>query len=117
MAMNALNFGYDVGTFGGVQGMQSFQDDFGVYNPKTKLWALPDYLRSVMTSTPFIGKALGAIACGIICEKFGRRSAIFWLCVLSFIGAALQTSAKHSAQFTIGRIIAYGMTGMAIVVV
>lgn len=32
-------------------------------------------------------------------------------------GAALQTSAHHSAQFTLGRIIAYAMTGMAVVVV
>ena len=117
MALNAFNFGYDVGTFGGVQGMQSFQDDFGVFDPATGQWALEAYLRSVMTSTPFIGKALGAIACGIICEKFGRRNAIFWLCILSFIGAALQTGATHPAMFTIGRIIAYAMTGFAVVVV
>lgn len=32
-------------------------------------------------------------------------------------GATLQTSATSAAQFTIGRIICYGMTGMAIVVV
>ncbi|KAL1593141.1 hypothetical protein SLS60_010748 [Paraconiothyrium brasiliense] len=117
MSCTAFNFGFDVGTFGGVQGMQSFQDDFGVYNPKTKLWALPSWLRSVMTSTPFVGKALGAIGCGLIAERWGRRSAIFWLCILSFIGAALQTSATTSAQFTLGRIIAYAMTGMAVVVV
>jgi MFS family permease len=85
MAFTAFNFGYDVGTFSSVQGMQSFQDDFGEYNPKTKLWALPSWLRSVMTSTPFIGKALGAIGCGIIAERWGRRNAIFWLCMLSFM--------------------------------
>ncbi|RDW59105.1 hypothetical protein BP5796_12029 [Coleophoma crateriformis] len=117
MALCAFNFGYDVGTFGGVQGMQSFEGDFGVFNKKTKLWELPASLRSVMTATPFIGKALGVIACGLVAERWGRRAAIFWLCILSFIGAALQTSAHNSAQFTIGRIIAYAMTGMAVVVV
>jgi hypothetical protein len=58
MAFCAFNFGFDVGTFGGVQGMQSFADDFGEYNAEKDSWALPAWLRSVMTSTPFIGKAI-----------------------------------------------------------
>jgi len=101
MAFCAFNFGFDVGTFGGVQGMQSFADDFGDYNSKTKLWSLSPTLRSVMTSTPFIGKAIvslpnpfvfsltptlqGAIACGMIAERFGRRMAILILCIVSFM--------------------------------
>jgi len=58
MAFCAFNFGFDVGTFGGVQGMQSFADDFGQYNAEKKSWSLSPTLRSVMTSTPFIGKAI-----------------------------------------------------------
>ncbi|KAF1828562.1 general substrate transporter [Decorospora gaudefroyi] len=117
MAFCAFNFGFDVGTFGGVQAMQSFADDFGEYNAEKDSWALAPSLRSVMVSTPFIGKALGAIVCGMIAERWGRRMAILVLCIVSFIGATLQTSATTAAQFTIGRIIAYAMTGMAVVVV
>lgn len=58
LACCALNYGYDVGTFSGVQAMQSFQREFGVYNPDTGLWALPGWLSSVMTATPFFGKAI-----------------------------------------------------------
>lgn len=57
MAMCAFNFGYDVGTFGGIQGLQSFTSQFGEYQPDTKLYALPGWLSSVMTATPFLGKA------------------------------------------------------------
>lgn len=67
-----------LGNFGGVQGMQSmirqirsvvsthelsslrsgFAKKFGEYNEATNLWALPSYLSSVMTATPFFGKAI-----------------------------------------------------------
>lgn len=62
MAFCAFNFGYDVGTFGGVQAMQSFASEFGQYNSKTKLYALPGWLSSVMTATPFLGKAAVSIS-------------------------------------------------------
>lgn len=58
MAMCAFNFGYDVGTFGGVQAMNSFGKRFGEYNAKSGRWALPAWESSVMTATPFIGKAI-----------------------------------------------------------
>lgn len=58
LAFCALNYGYDVGTFAGVQAMQSFAKDFGEYNEETELWALPGWLSSVMTATPFFGKAI-----------------------------------------------------------
>jgi SP family sugar:H+ symporter-like MFS transporter len=58
MACCAFNYGFDVGTFGGVQAMQSFSSKFGVLNKGTGLYALPGWLSSVMTATPFLGKAV-----------------------------------------------------------
>ncbi|KAK4234450.1 general substrate transporter [Achaetomium macrosporum] len=116
MAFCAFNFGFDVGTFGGVQAMHSFTSKFGECDEKG-VCALPGWLSSVMTATPFLGKAAGCIACGWIAEKWGRRAAILGICIVSFVGVALQTSATTAAQFTIGRIITYAMTGMAIVVI
>ncbi|KAL2784243.1 hypothetical protein BJX66DRAFT_344214 [Aspergillus keveii] len=55
----------------------------------------------------------GSICCGYIAKKWGRRVAI--LCLT--IGVILQTAAVGSAMFTIGRVITFGMAGMAIVVV
>lgn len=63
LAFCALNYGYDVGTFAGVQAMQSFAKDFGEYNEETELWALPGWLSSVMTATPFFGKAIVSDTC------------------------------------------------------
>lgn len=58
MAMCAFNFGYDVGTFGGVQAMTPFIHSFGSYNASTDSWALPGWLSSVMNAVPFLGKAV-----------------------------------------------------------
>ncbi|KAH8888986.1 general substrate transporter [Thozetella sp. PMI_491] len=117
MSACSFNFGYDVGNFSGVQGMQSFAKKFGEYSPSTNTWDLPGWLSSLMTSIPFLGKALGAVACGPIAEKWGRKTAILILIVLSFIGVLLQTTATTAAQFTLGRVVSFGMTGFTIVIV
>lgn len=57
MSFNAFNFGYDVGTFSGVQAMQPFARQFGHYDAENDEYVLAGWLRSVMTATPFIGKA------------------------------------------------------------
>ncbi|KAL2845513.1 general substrate transporter [Aspergillus pseudoustus] len=117
MSMCSFNFGYDVGIFGGVQAMNSFGRRFGEYNETRDAWVIPGWLSSVMTATPFIGKAIGSICCGYIAKRWGRRSAIFCLCIVCIVGVVLQTAAVNSGMFTTGRIITFAMTGMAIVVV
>lgn len=84
MCSCAFNFGYDVGNFGGVQGMQSFGRQFGECNLKGKC-ALPAWLSSLITSLPFLGKAVGAVACGAIAERFGRKKCVLVLVVVSYV--------------------------------
>lgn len=83
----------------------------------TGLYFLPAYLSSLMTSTPFFGKLVGALVCGPICERWGRRYALAILALISLVGVTLQTAASSAAQFTVGRIINFAMTGFCIIVV
>ncbi|OJJ42559.1 hypothetical protein ASPZODRAFT_76492 [Penicilliopsis zonata CBS 506.65] len=117
MSICAFNFGYDVGNFSGVQGMSSFARQFGKYDAKTDTWAIPGYLSSIMTSMPFFGKAIGAACCGWIAERYGRKVAVAVLAITSLVGVLLQVSATTAGQFTLGRVINFGMTGFTIVVV
>ncbi|KAG5766045.1 hypothetical protein H9Q72_005889 [Fusarium xylarioides] len=117
MCFCSFNFGYDVGNFGSVQGMQAFGRQFGTCDEETGKCSLQPWLSSVMTSVPFIGKALGTVICGVIAERWGRKIAIMGLIIASFVGVLLQTTATTAAQFTIGRFISFAMTGMTIVVV
>ncbi|KAM0331477.1 hypothetical protein ACHAQA_003153 [Verticillium albo-atrum] len=117
MALASFNFGFDVGTFGGVQGMQPFAKRFGKWDEKIQLYALPASLSAIMTATPFLGKLVGVIACGPVAERWGRKKAMLILAIVSLVGCTLQTSAHSAAQFTAGRIINFATTGMCIVVV
>ncbi|KAI0201369.1 general substrate transporter [Astrocystis sublimbata] len=112
-----FNYGYDVGTFSGVQVHPSFTRSFGECD-ENGVCALPGWLSSVMTATPFLGKALGCIGAGWVAARFGRKATFYLLCIVSIVGVLLQvTSVTSRAQFTLGRIIAFGQTGIAIVLV
>lgn len=67
--------------------MQGFAKKFGQYNAQKDLWALPAYLSSVMTSTPFIGKAIVRI-------KFGLRSKNVYTKRLTNRGLLLQLKSQ-----------------------
>ncbi|KAG2420820.1 hypothetical protein HFD88_000434 [Aspergillus terreus] len=116
LSLATLNFGYDVGSFAGVQALTPFAKRFGHYDQTSETWALPSYLASLMNSLPFIGKLIGALTCGPIAEKYGRRVAVAVMACISLVGVTLQTSATTAAQFTLGRIINFAMTGFCIVV-
>ncbi|KAJ3459110.1 hypothetical protein MRS44_015183 [Fusarium solani] len=70
-----------------------------------------------MASTPFFGKLVGAITCGSVSERWGRKMAIFILVCISLVGVTLQKAAFSAAQFIVGRAVNFAMTGFCIVVV
>ncbi|KAL5346941.1 hypothetical protein ACLOAV_008084 [Pseudogymnoascus australis] len=116
LSLAALNFGYDVGTFGGVQAMTAFVHKFGEYDTAKGKFALPTYLSSLMNSLPFVGKLIGALACGPISERYGRKTAVAIMACISLVGVTLQTSATTASQFLLGRVINFAMTGFCVVV-
>ncbi|KFX96367.1 hypothetical protein V490_03371 [Pseudogymnoascus sp. VKM F-3557] len=116
LSLAALNFGYDVGTFGGVQAMKAFVQKFGEFDEAKGKYALPTYLSSLMNSLPFVGKLIGALACGPISERYGRKTAVAIMACISLVGVTLQTSATTAAQFLLGRVINFAMTGFCVVV-
>ncbi|KAH8553034.1 general substrate transporter [Umbelopsis sp. PMI_123] len=117
VSMAAFNFGYDTSIFSSIQGMTSFTNEFGTYNPTQNRNTIPPYLSSIMNSTPFLGKLIGTLACAPLMEKYGRKSAIIVIAVISIVGSLLQTTAYSAAQYTVGRILCYMATGFTISVV
>ncbi|GAB1217735.1 hypothetical protein ATERTT37_006976 [Aspergillus terreus] len=85
LSLATLNFGYDVGSFAGVQALTPFAERFGHYDRTSETWALPSYLASLMNSLPFIGKLIGALTCGPIAEKYGRRVAVAVMACISLM--------------------------------
>ncbi|KAH7060902.1 general substrate transporter [Macrophomina phaseolina] len=105
-----FNFGYDVGVFSGLQAMAPFKKRFGKCDADGTC-AIPSYLSSIMNSTPYLGKLLGTWVAAPLAERFGRKKSLMFIAICSIIGTILQITATTAAQFTVGRITCYFMTG------
>ncbi|OAQ77760.1 sugar transporter protein [Purpureocillium lilacinum] len=104
----------DVSVFAGVQAMDPFVRRFGSYNAVTHKYAIRSYLVSILNSFPYLGKLLGCWAATPLAEKIGRKKSVLAVIATSFIGVLLQITATTVAQFTVGRMLCYAMTGICV---
>lgn len=59
IAVSTFNYGFDNQGFATTQAMTAFTRQFGVYNAKTKTYALQTYWLSLFNSLNYIGFAAG----------------------------------------------------------
>lgn len=59
IALSQMNYGFDNQAFSTTQSMTAFTREFGLYNPKTKQYAIPAYYLSLLNSLNYIGFAVG----------------------------------------------------------
>lgn len=71
----------------------------------TNYFKLTPATTGLNTASVFIGGFFGPIFSGIIADKLGRRPAIFWGSLITFIGIVIQTAAQNIAMFVVARII------------
>ena len=70
-AMGGLLFGFDTGVISGA--IPFFQKDFGI----------DDSMVEVVTSSGLLGAILGALCCGKLTDRIGRRKVILTSAVIS----------------------------------
>ncbi len=87
----------------GLNILPSYTDYFNLNNATTGL----------NTASVFIGGILAPVVSGIICDRLGRRPAIFWGSVITLIGVLLQTAAQNVGMFVVARIILGFGTGLS----
>ncbi|KAI8379330.1 general substrate transporter [Radiomyces spectabilis] len=73
-------------------------------SPLPQCLPMGDWIWGVATGMFAIGGLLGAMMCGPMSQKFGRRDSMIIINISFFIGAILLSTSVHSAQFAIGRI-------------
>ena len=74
-AMGGLLFGFDTGVISGA--IPFFQKDFGI----------DDSMVEVVTSSGLLGAILGALCCGKLTDRIGRRKVILTSAVIFAFGA------------------------------
>src|SRR5215211_2395609 len=104
-ALGGLLFGYDTGVISGA--VLFIQDDFH----------LTPFLQGFVVSSLLVGAMVGALGCGPLTDRFGRRLVILLAAVIFAMGAVAAALAP-SATFLVGARIVLGLAvGLASVIV
>jgi SP family galactose:H+ symporter-like MFS transporter len=104
-ALGGLLFGYDTGVISGA--LLFIRQDFEV----------APFLQGVIVSSLLVGAMIGAMACGPLSDRFGRRVVILIAAIIFAIGALVAALAPNVVTLVGGRIILGLAVGMASVVV
>lgn len=81
-ALGGLLFGYDTGVISGA--LLLLREDFG----------LDPFLEGLVVSSLLVGAMVGAIACGSLCDRFGRRRLALVAAVIFGVGPSARPSAR-----------------------
>lgn len=66
---------------------------------------LNDTTKGLHTAAIFIGGCLATPCSGSLCDRFGRRPAIFWGSLIAIASMAIQTAAQNVAMFIVARVL------------
>jgi sugar porter (SP) family MFS transporter len=104
-ALGGLLFGYDTGVISGA--LLYIKEDF----------QLTSFLQGAIVSSLLVGAMIGALACGPLSDRFGRRIVILVAAIVFGVGALVAALAPNVATLLGGRVILGLAVGMASVVV
>lgn len=107
-SMGGFLFGWDTGQISGLTAMDDFRARFAtIPNPASaggKDWN--PWLEGVVVSLLSVGTAIGVLIGAPLADKFGRRWAMVYECIIFDIGVIIQVTAFYSwEQVAIGRLI------------
>ncbi|CAK3973415.1 hexose carrier [Lecanosticta acicola] len=88
---------------GGYDG--SMLNGLNILDTYTNYFRLTPATTGLNTASVFIGGFFGPIFSGVIADRLGRRPAILWGSLITFVGILLQTAAQNIAMFVVARII------------
>ncbi|KAH6617218.1 MFS sugar transporter-like protein [Chaetomium tenue] len=97
-------FGFDISSMSGVLGTQAYKRYFN--NPVS-------YAQGGITASMPAGSLVGSLASSFIADKYSRKVALQFSCVLWIIGSILMTAAQNVAMLCVGRVICGLCVGIA----
>jgi MFS family permease len=88
----------------GVLGTQAYKRYFG--NPVS-------YTQGAITAAMPAGSLVGSLASSFIADKYSRKGALQFSCLLWILGSILQAASQNIGMLCVGRVIAGGCVGIA----
>ncbi|WVF67033.1 hypothetical protein IAT40_001776 [Kwoniella sp. CBS 6097] len=111
MCLGEMLFGMDGAAFASLQTLPDWLQDFGQLNAKGK-YALTTQRKSIMTSIQWVGKLAGVMIVEPIANRFGYRVTLGIMCLIQFVGCALELATKNWIVFSVGRVLQYLCIGI-----
>ncbi|KAH6683599.1 general substrate transporter [Plectosphaerella plurivora] len=106
-AIGGSLFGYDTGINAAV--LVTIHESLGHHLSSSE--------RELITSITSGGAFFGAIMAGLTADRYGRRPAIYFGCLLFTLGAIIQAASFSVAQMTVGRlVIGFGVGSAAMII-
>ncbi|KAK4100582.1 MFS sugar transporter-like protein [Parathielavia hyrcaniae] len=97
-------FGFDISSMSGVLGTQAYKRYFN--NPVS-------YAQGGITAAMPAGSLLGSLVSSFIADKYSRKVALQFSCVLWILGSILMAAAQNIAMLCVGRVICGLCVGIA----
>ncbi|KAH0428498.1 MFS glucose [Colletotrichum camelliae] len=97
-------FGFDISSMSGVLGTQAYKRYFN--DPK-------EYAQGGITAAMPAGSLVGSLVSSFIADKYSRKVALQFSCLLWVLGAILQCASVNVAMLCVGRVIAGMCVGIA----
>ncbi|KAF7428928.1 hypothetical protein PC9H_008164 [Pleurotus ostreatus] len=94
VAIGGFTFGYDQGVIANVLVMPDFLGKWG----EITAWE-----KGSMTAVLELGALFGALAAGVLADRYSRRYAICFACIVFIIGSLFQCAAQSFSHLFIGR--------------
>ncbi|OCF39373.1 hypothetical protein I317_06858 [Kwoniella heveanensis CBS 569] len=106
-----FTFGLDTGTFGNLQAMPGFLNQFGERNSAGKM-VLDTEKKAIMNSVVYLGRMVGVFIFEPMTERLGYKKMFIFLCLIQLVGVTIELTSKEWIQFTVGRVLTYVTIGL-----
>jgi MFS family permease len=71
----------------------------------TDYFQLTTVTTALNTSVVNVGSALAGFVNGLLCDRLGRRMALYWAALITIVGIILQSAAQNIGMFIVGRLV------------
>ena len=105
ICISQVNYGFDNQGYGAIQSIDSFQRQFGEYDPKKKVYFLPSVWLSMFNSFGFIGLFVGVNIGSMVSKRFGRRWCMFSMSCFALVTATITITSTTASQIMVGRVL------------
>jgi len=97
-------YGFDTASIGGLQAIQGFLAVYGFREP-SGIFGITTKTQQLIASFLALGSFVGCLTTGFFAQKFGRRHALWFGCLIGMIANAIQIGTTNLAGLYAGRII------------